>query len=173
MLGIRKINSMVRRIGTMGAAVALIGGFAFAQTGVVSAQAGDGEYFSTSGHYLNDWNSGAEVNVYNGQTLNDSFDPEPASNPNYVNLVYTNNGSYKGYCIGDYGDNVSNPDTGMVGGCGTSSVGWGGNMELRTSGCSTGFGIYDIHWAAWVAPSGSSNGDPFKLNQSEVCFNNV
>jgi hypothetical protein len=140
--------------------------------GIPAAQAQSGDTFETGGIYINAWNGGPEVNSYDGSTTYDDFTIINNSYRNFdVQIVDTDGGPYDGWCIGDYGDNPSNPDTGLVGGCDTAGTGWGSLFEAYECGNTGELGFWNIHWGGWLDPSSASNGQPFILNDGfEDCY---
>jgi hypothetical protein len=121
---------------------------------------------------LDAWNGGPQVNVYNSNGgANTVFSEIGNSNPAYVNMEFTGNG-VDGGCIGDLGNNSSVARAGLVGGCGTSGIGWGGNFGVQFCAANTGVEFYDVHWGGWLGPQNSNgNGTAFYLNKpNPYCF---
>jgi len=120
---------------------------------------------------LNAWGGGPEVNVYSPGAAKNNFNLIP--NGVYYNLQFAGSGTYHGWCVGDYGDNSTDARAGMVGGCGTSNIGWGGNYYADPcTGVNGGAGEYfnNYHWAAFLGPY-AGVGTAFYLNKpSGWCF---
>jgi hypothetical protein len=118
---------------------------------------------------LDAWNGGPAVNVYSSNGgANTLFSDITNSNPSYANFEFEGNGE----CIGDYGNSPSDARAGLVGGCGTSGIGWGGNFGTQFCANNTGIEMYNVHNQGWLGPQNSNgNGTAFYLNKpNPYCF---
>jgi hypothetical protein len=139
----------------------------FAVLPAVAAHAASGEQWCTQGSLcLNGWNGGPEVNVESKNAGNNDF--ILLTNGNYVNITFAaGDGQYKLDCVGDFGNLSTDARAGLVGGCGGSGVGWGGNFTPISCSNSygTGYEFKNAHWTnGYLAPSNSANGSAFYLN---------
>jgi hypothetical protein len=127
-------------------------------------------YYSYGGAYINAWNGGPLIKVYDGVTNNDGWQPIINTYDGDYQFVFEGGGKYQGWCIGDYGNSPSNASAGLVGGCGTNGPGWGSLFHEMDCGDNY-VAFYNIHWGGYLDPSGTGNGDQFYLNNSfEDCY---
>jgi hypothetical protein len=152
----------------------LTGAFTLVPATAAHAIAGD-QFCWLNQDCLNAWSGGPAVKVNTENSPHDKFTViNAAGGGGYFNIEYVGTGSYTEHCIGDYGNNPSDAKTGLVGGCGTTGIGWGGNFTSRTcgSGNSAGLEFYDVHWGGWLSPSSAPDiGTYFYLNSATPhCF---
>lgn len=140
-----------------------------------AAHAASGNFWciETADWCLNAWNGGPFVKVYNSNGgTNNYFTDINSATLGYANMEDTGDGNYAGYCIGDYNNNANDARAGLVGGCGASNIGWGGNMGTQFCANNTGVEFWDAHWNGWLGPENSNgNGTQFYLNKpNPYCF---
>lgn len=155
--------------------IAATGGNVFAAGGATQWQ------IEANGSFMNAWNGGPLIKIYNGQALNNDFllihDPH-GSGYYELELLTGGHSTYDGFCIGDYTGSSTNARAGMVG-CGSSSVapGYGALFSLAGSsqGCRSGdYAFKNVHWNGWLGATGDLNGDQFYLNNAaSVCFHPI
>lgn len=169
MIKIRSSVTLLTRHSTQSIIVALVS----IVTGAVALLPAGSAYAAAPQHYcvngtecLNAWNGGPAVKQNTLSAPNSSF--TIIDNGGYKNIEYQGSG-YTGWCVGDYGNNSSNASTGLVGGCGTSNVGWGANFTLRDCG-ATGYEFYNVHWGGWLAPSGGVGSEFYLNSATPYCF---
>ena len=135
---------------------------AFASVGTGAQWSGNG-----NGDFINGWNGGPDVNVYNSQAANNDFSEIVLNGANALDLT---NGTSSGLCIGDLGNNQYSARAGLSA---CNSVPWGSRFttfDCTTSNGLEGMEFQDIHWDAWLSGSGS-NGSPFYLNTgTATCY---
>lgn len=115
------------------------------------------------GGYMDAWDGGPYVNIYNSSNSNNDFTDwnSPA------NSAYSWWQGVGGKCLADYGNSSSNARAGLVA-CSVSNIPWGANLTAYS--CSEsgawGYELYDSHWGGWVTPNSGTTGAPIYLNSA-------
>lgn len=139
------------------------------------AQSGLQFCYQNSSHNvaLNAWDSTTQINAWNCDYSDNNFFTV-ITNQNqtqYSNIEFTGGGFGDGECIGNYGNTSGDERSGLVGGCGGSGIGWGGNWGTQLCDSNNGIEFWNAHSGGWLGPSGLVNGDAFYNNKpGPYCF---
>jgi hypothetical protein len=156
-----------------GSGVLLAGlGTAALTTGTAYAQSG-AQFCASSTECWNAWNAGPDINQYKEGVVYNDFTYIDSSTSGDYNIEDEDGGAYQGDCFEDLGDSQTNARAGLGTGCGTSGIGWGGNVQLDFCGVVGGvdtYAFYDVHWKAYIGWSTAGSGDPVYLNSSKICY---
>lgn len=123
------------------------------------------QYCDPSGHCINAWNGGPQVNAYRNGVVNNNFDmiPYPPGGQYAWVIQSQTTGTY----VGDYGNSQSSARAGLVG-----YGGWGTIFYRYPGYCNISgeAAFWNPHWQAWFS-SNSTNGAPYYLNTgNKQCF---
>ena len=166
-------KATMRKFLALAAAVTMAAGITVAAAWPAGASEGGGHQFVNSGAYINAWGGGPNVEVYTAPALYNDF--TIINNPDgtgYVNIQLTGGTSpYDNYCIGDLGDSQTSGQAGFVGGCGSTSIGWGGNFTWGACDGNAGLWFKNVRHGGYLAVDGTNTkGTPFYVDLQQTCF---
>jgi hypothetical protein len=156
----------MRRLIALAAAAVLTAGIGVAASWPAQAQTGNQ---ICNGKCLNAWNGGPEINQESLGAVNNDFTVISSPTAGDVELLSTSGDGEAGSCAGDYGNSQYDARAGLDPDCQSDVVPWGGNLQEQACG-PVGVDFWDVHWQAYIAFSGSGNGDPVYLNGSKTCY---
>lgn len=162
----RERGNMKRRIGLALTAMILAVGAAIPFMSTAHAVTGMDECVNGT-ECLWAYNGGPEILVGSPGGVNNLFYNISNGNTDYVNIEFVGQGSYVGWCVGDAGDNEYTAAAGLVGGCGGSGIGWGGNFTVRSCNNNDGLEFYNVHNEGWLIPDNPNNGAGWELDGPE------
>lgn len=136
------------------------------------AMAQSGLQFCAGGNVaINAWSGGPAIKTWACDFSNNNFFTV-ITNQNakqYSNIEDTGGGFDDGLCIGDLNNNPNDAHSGLVGGCGGSAIGWGGNWGTRLCDNNNGIEFWNAHWNGWLVGS-LPDGTSFFNNGPPTCY---